>query len=267
MPSSDAVTFLRRNVDMLVLGGYSNSKWLEAMKDGSCLYYGFSSDIFEDHQRRADALLDASVESGLTTISMMDGHGRMVFQVFAAIRRRGLDPDDYEIHLYEIDPTVHQWHLSFLPEGVVACPENVLEFVDTDGLYGMPGQVYLRGLAQLEGVVYFNFCGISAVVNDLKEVLRTLATGNRPCFLSWTGRGTSNERRTPFRIFQESIIRMREIGVRGMRSGYVSHHGSGSSVFYTYRFWVEPVAVVPLVEDVEDVEDVVKERPTKRLKS
>jgi hypothetical protein len=115
------------------------------------MLYHYNS-IYNYSMIRGDSIVDTMVRNGITTLQLIDGHGRMVFSVLDALISRNLNLDDYTIEVYEKDHIAYEWHKQFLPAGVKNIKMDILK------LEYCP-----------EKLIYLNFCSIPN--NNLQKVL------------------------------------------------------------------------------------------------
>lgn len=208
----------------------SNSEWLEFIDDGSILYSRISNDTKEDNIRRAVAIVNSLLEHNYTNVTLMDGHGRIVFQILKELSRRGCDVNMYSFIIYELNEDVSWWQNSFLPKGVMIVHDDIV----------------LCQLDNISGVVYLNF-------NDIcyfdKTILRIFLLINKGCslFVSWSvSYETLQEHTTSLYHFHNWISTMQQNPNNNLRSKFVSQHEHGSKIFYTFEicpFVAEPMNV------------------------
>ncbi len=212
------------------LRNLTNSEWLDIIGDGSILFSLVTPEAREDIEYRACAVVNALCNSGETNVTLMDGHGRIVYQIMAEMRARGCSDEDldrYTFTLYDLDEDVHAWHDTFMPSGVTAVHDDILcSDVNT-----------LRDPDELPGVVYLNFCGIGDCVEQTRDMVSALVrTHRRHVLVSYSIRGVSRERITGLRDFHRQTHRMTTRPNRGMCSQFISEHGRGAARFVTYGF-------------------------------
>jgi hypothetical protein len=159
----------------------SMSEWLDVLGDGSMLY---QTEVYskqqEDQDKRADAIVKTLRESREIVITMFDGHGRMIYKTVQKLREYfpqtasdgARSFGDFTFEIYDIDDAVNDWHLWFFPRSHVR--------VITTNIFNH----------QLNGLVYFNFCGISASLLQTKRSIPALVAQGQPVFLSFATRGT-----------------------------------------------------------------------------
>ena len=225
----------------------TNSEWLQVVGNGSILFDLVSDDARIDIIRRARAVVNALDYSGETHVTLLDGHGRVVYQILAELHSRGLDVNEYTFTLYDLDEDVDAWHRIFMPQSVRSICDDML----------CSGRDRLRSPDQLPGVVYLNFCGIGNCVHQTEDMIRTLVgRQSRPVLVSYSTRGMSQERMTPFRYFHQMTVGMMERPRNGIRTEFISEHGTGANHFCTFGFFradeLSPFEYDPDYEPEED---------------
>ncbi len=213
-----------------ILRNLTNSEWLNIVGDGSILFSLATSEARKDIEYRACAVVNALCNSGETNVTLMDGHGRVVYQIMAEMRARGCSDevlDRYTFTLYDLDEDVHAWHDIFMPSGVTAVHDDILCSAENT----------LRDPDELPGVVYLNFCGIGECVEQTRDMVSALVrTHRRHVLVSYSIRGVSQERPTALRHFHLQTCRMTTRPEKGMYAQFISEHGRGAARFVTYGF-------------------------------
>ena len=226
MPSKTAQLLLRH----LILDGtiqdlhkLTNLKWMEIMSDESILYETSNfSNLQEDHKQRAKELVDSLIATNSNTIALMDGHGRIVWQLLRELSNRGLDLDTYIFHIYDIDHDVNAWHYRFLPVSCKIIPKDIL--VQTN----------------YPQVIYLNFCGLSHIFkspyfpdhNTFIKRIESIVTGaDADLYLSGSIRGVTNG--CLYRLWScIGKLADRKKTLNGIIVNLISHRGN----FVTYEF-------------------------------
>lgn len=215
----------------------TNSQWLDLMADGNMLFNFIKDNTKYDQIIRANAIVDELITSSYTTVTLMDGHGRMVFNILKELCTRGYDINKYTFKLYDLDSNIVDWHHAFLPKSVESIWDDIL----------CSSSNKLKHIDELPGIVYFNFCGIGKSIDALKNMLFKLTTNSKVVFLSWSSRGSQSELNTPFITFQRMISRIQQKPFNNTQSVYISHHGWGANIFYTYKlFSIKSVSITML---------------------
>lgn len=204
----------------------SNSEWLDIMGDGSMLFSIVSDETREDIECRASAVVNALINTEQTHVTLLDGHGRVVYQILAELHNRGFGVDDYTFTLYDLDGDVHEWHRVFMPSSVTSYHDDIM----------CSGRNRLRSLADLPGVVYLNFCGIADCVEQTRDMIHAITNAGRCIMVSYSTRGMSRERNTAFRSFHKMVLSMQHARKNRPVAQFISEHGQGSNCFCTYAF-------------------------------
>ena len=208
----------------------SNLKWLELLDNGDMLFNFIPESTKCDQLIRASSIVDELITSGCMCVTLMDGHGRMVYNILRELHNRDCDIDKYTFKLYDLDSDVDIWHQMFLPESVEGLCDDIL--VLSSGK--------LRNIDELPGIIYFNFCGIGSSLDALNAMLFKIATNSRVVFFSWCSRGTSSARKTNFYSWQKMISKMRDKphATKNVMTSYISHHGNNANKFFTYKMYL-----------------------------
>jgi hypothetical protein len=194
----------------------SNSEWMNLMGDGNGLFRNVLGSTREDQFLRARSIAQTLIETGNRTVSLMDGHGRIIYLILWHLRNQGVNIDDYRFQIFDLDNDVNAWHARFLPTSVTVLPQDIF-----------------ANRAELQGVVYFNFCGIGDFVSQTRRTITDLVGQGRSVYLSFSRRGINHEGDTPLACFYRRIIRSLSHPVGEMRGKFVSSHGT----FPTYKFF------------------------------
>lgn len=197
-------------------GNMSNSEWMNLMGNGRSLFRSVLNSTREDQFLRARSIAQTLIETGENTVSLMDGHGRIIYLILWHLRNQGMNIDDYRFQIFDLDHDVNAWHARFLPTSVTVLPQDI--FADR---------------AELQGVVYFNFCGIGDFVGQTRGAIRRLVRQGRVVYLSFSRRGINPQGETSLARFYRRIIRRTIRPVDGMSAEFVSSHGT----FPTYKFF------------------------------
>lgn len=206
----------------------TNLEWLEVIGTGSILFDIVSPEAIADIVTRAKAIVNALDYFDETHVTLLDGHGRVVYQILAELHARGLNVNDYTFTLYDLDADVDAWHKIFMPKSVKSICDDML----------CSGRDRLRSPDQLAGVVYLNFCGIGNCVHQTEDMIRALVSKqSRPVLVSYSTRGMSTERETPFSYFYRMTLAMQARPRNGISSQFISEHGAGANYFCTYGFY------------------------------
>lgn len=206
----------------------TNLEWLEVFGSGSILFDIVSFEAGTDIATRACAVVNALDYSGETHVTLLDGHGRVVYQILAELKFRGLNVNDYTFTLYDLDKDVDAWHKIFMPKSVQSICDDML----------CSGRDRLRSPDQLAGVVYLNFCGIGDCVHQTEDMIRAIVCRqSRPVLVSYSTRGMSQERITPFLYFHRMTLAMQARPRDGICSQFISEHGAGANYFCTFGFY------------------------------
>lgn len=227
MPSRNAQLLLRH----LILNGIiqdlhqlTNSQWMEIIGDGSILYETCGvSNLYEDHVQRAKELVNSLVMTGSNVLALMDGHGRIIWQVLIELKTRGLNINAYRFQIYDIDDDVNAWHYRFLPASCEIIPEDILI------------------QSNYPQVVYFNFCGLSHIfpsdyflnhIQFIKRIKDIVTGSDADLYLSGSIRGVTG-RKPLYKLWRYigNLADNTKI-LDGVDVNLLSHRGN----FFTYEF-------------------------------
>ena len=182
MPSDRASYILREfnTIDGFINPSIlTNTNWMRLMGDGKNLWgvvtaNGLYNIKRFDQQSRARAIVDTLIKLNLKHICLMDGHGRMIYEIFAALQEKGKNIDSYRIDVYDSDKDVYEWHKLFFPENVFSFHKNIFESVTED----------------FKGILYLNFCNLSdnKVIEDTVSVIDTLTNRGLNVFVGLSNR-------------------------------------------------------------------------------
>lgn len=197
-------------------GDMTNSQWLSLLGNGDSLYHNVEDRTRPDQIERARSIADSLIRSGQRVVTLMDGHGRMVYNILCQLRARGENVDDYEFDIYDLDDDVNAWHARFLPASTSVHAVNIF-----------------RSRTPLRGIVYLNFCGIGSFVDETRRVMERLVGQGQHVFISFSQRGASPRGDTPLSAFIADTARMMNGPVNGISAQQVSRH----DLFFTYRYW------------------------------
>ena len=188
MPSHQQVEQLGMSpLKLDVLTRLSNQHWFRTVSSKT-LYYGCDvktkRKLITDQMMRARILVEVMHTKGLNELRVLDGHGRFVHCFFRALLERGLNPDHYKVHVYDIDDDVHNWHKKFFPTGVKSERKNIMDSLEAQLDRG-DGSVF----------TYLNFCGLSTTfrmyrrnLDKLYDIFEKAATSEL-VMLSYSVRG------------------------------------------------------------------------------
>ena len=190
MPSETASYILREFINNI--SGFidssrlKNSQWMKLMENGNILWGVVNAGLCEikrdDQQNRANAIVNTLINLNLKHICLMDGHGRIVYEIFAALQQRGENIDEYRIDVYEIDADVYEWHKLFFPKNVFSFHKDIFESVRED----------------FRGILYLNFCNLSTdeMITKTINTIDTLTARELNVFVGFSKRNTSKYRET-----------------------------------------------------------------------
>jgi hypothetical protein len=218
-PSENSQLLLRHFVNsgtILNPRTMTNRQWLNLLGNGNILFRSFQHSTINDQENRARSIAESLINSGETTVTLMDGHGRIVYLILYNLREMGQDVNNYRFRIFDIDDNVNAWHERFLPQSVTIHPHDIFAYN------------YL-----LEGIVYFNFCGIRMFARSTILAIQRLVGQGRIVYLSFSRRGIDPDDNTFLSKFYRFIIRCSNHPVRGINSEFISQHG----LFPTYRFF------------------------------
>ena len=197
-------------------GDMTNSQWLNLMDNGDLLYHNIEERTRPDQIERANAIVDSLIQSGERVVTLMDGHGRIIYYILRELQRRNRNVDDYEFDIYDLDDDVNAWHARFLPVSTSVHAVNIF-----------------RSRTRLRGLVYLNFCGIGSFVDDTRQVMERLVGRGQHVFISFSQRGASPRGDTPLSAFIRDTTRMMTSPVNGISAQQVSRH----DLFFTYKYY------------------------------
>jgi len=226
----------------------TNSEWLEIVGDGSMLFDMVTPDAHADIVERASAVVNTLINTNESHVTLMDGHGRVVYQILADLKERGCNVDEFTFWIYDLDYDVNAWHEIFLPSSVESFHDDIF----------CSGENTLRAPEELPGVVYLNFCGIGGCVEQTIDMVSCLVRQRmRPVMVSYSTRGMSQDRVTGLRDFHNKTCKMTRRAKNKMCAQFISEHGRGSAHFVTYGFYYESFNPYndPSQEDYEDYGD------------
>jgi len=110
--------------------------------------------VYHDGKLRGEEVVINMLKLGLKKLVLIDGHGRLLFHVFTALSRRGLNLDDYTVYVVDISPIATSWHELFFPRNVVSVYSDICD-------YEFPENSYFYG----------NFCSVNrALVARLRNL-------------------------------------------------------------------------------------------------
>jgi len=182
MPSERASYILREfnTIDGFINPSIlTNTNWMRLMGDGKILWGVVTANgLYDikrlDQQTRARAIVDTLIKLNLKHICLMDGHGRMIYEIFSALQEKSKNIDAYRIDVYDSDGDVYEWHKLFFPENVFSFHKNIFESVTED----------------FKGILYMNFCNLSNNKNiqDTVSVIDTLTNRGLNVFVGLSRR-------------------------------------------------------------------------------
>lgn len=160
----------------------SFSDWLRIVITGDenilfSSFLGSDDRLKEDQTTRALKIVTSMQSKDVKKLIVLDGIGRFL-SILGSIL--GPDVDNYDFEVPEIDPSTMKWHSLFFPKNVVVSEEM------SDILAVEPSNDY---------IVYFNFCGIASLVQDLHERLCKFIEHGQPVFVSWSLEGSCKNKR------------------------------------------------------------------------
>lgn len=212
---------------MINLHGLSNREWLDIINDDDILMSIVEQDTKADLKNRANAIVNALINSGEKHVTLLDGHGRMVYQILCELSNRISDVNEYTFTLYDLDSSITDWHNIFLPSSVESIWDNILYTCENK-------------LREIKGVLYLNYCGIGSFCNPTLDMINKFAAKRSPIMVSYSLRGMSSQRKTDFWYFQKSANnKTKKPDKNGLCSELVSAHGKGSNKFLTYVWYLE----------------------------
>lgn len=71
--------------------------------------------ISRDQFIRADRIVECATTQAKNKFVLLDGHGRLVFELLYCLFCREENMNDYSVTVYETDKTAHDWQQSFIP--------------------------------------------------------------------------------------------------------------------------------------------------------
>ena len=152
-------------IEFLTVPNYTmtNRQWVTALGDGTCLFKVTGKDQIIDQKTRAMEIVQRLLATNAHNITLMDGHGRMVYLIMAMLAAVGQNVDMYHFTIYETDKATHDWHDVFMPQNVTKINETIMPFVFRTNLgFCSTDSTLTREWDETfpVGVVYFNFCGL-----------------------------------------------------------------------------------------------------------
>jgi hypothetical protein len=156
------------------------------------------------------------MQTGERIVTLMDGHGRIIYNILRELQRRGRNVDEYEFDIYDLDDNVNAWHARFLPASTSVHAVNIF-----------------RSRTRLRGLVYLNFCGIGSFVDETRRVMESLVGRGQHVFISFSQRGASPRGDTPLSALILDTTRMMTSPVKGISAQQVSRH----DLFFTYKYY------------------------------
>ena len=217
-PSRNAQLLLRQfMIDGSILnpGVMTNTAWLSLLGNGDVLYQHVDADARADQVVRAKAIVATLLETNQHVVTLMDGHGRIIYNILRELQLRGQSIDAYEFDICDLDDDVNAWHARFLPASTIVCAENIFES------------------EELRGLVYLNFCGIGDYVASAAKMMKSMVDSNRHIFISFSTRGVSPYGDTPISAFIVNTNQMILGPVSGISAALVSQH----RIFYTVHYF------------------------------
>jgi hypothetical protein len=134
------------------------------------------------------------------TIVLLDGHGRLVYHILAALKARGLNVDDYQLVLYEIDNDCHFWHKAFMPTGVTLEFSDIIYRSSKDGKGGKgtakdaKDAKVRRFIDKSTAALYLNLCSLGRIdVDDILIQIRDSVKSGIYVMLGFSNRGIGSE--------------------------------------------------------------------------
>ena len=215
------------NYCMINLHDLSNREWLDIINDDDILMSIVTQDTKADLKIRAKAIVNALINSGEKHVTLMDGHGRMLYQILCELSERIPDVNEYTFTLYDLNSNITNWHNIFLPSSVESIYDDILCIAPNE-------------LREIEGVLYLNYCGIGSNCNATLAMIDKFAAKKSPIMVSYSVRGKSNHTKTNFWEFQKKANKMtKKPNKNGLCSELVSGHGKGSNTFLTYAWYLQ----------------------------
>jgi hypothetical protein len=237
-PSLLQCQLLKRAIDTKVVINMrekTNHRWLDILDSGDSLRDALEikEHIAADQNKRAVEVIDTMLRRGETHLTLLDGHGRMLYEILRQVQIR--DPaniNKYTFDVYDLNPNVNLWHDLFFPNSVRVIKGNVL-----------------KSETQLEdGMIYFNFCGVMDQIDDIVKYtssmkvtisgfsprIRELLANRREIIFSFATRGYKDHTDSgAFRAFVESMLSKPVDDIRA-KVVNVRHD------FSTYSFFLDP---------------------------
>ena len=145
-------------------------------------------DIHSDQLIRAEKIAQYMLERKLYRIWMMDGDGRMVLNITKALRSLikkydiEIDLNKFKFYICELDKNVDKWHKLFFPSNVTSLNVNIFDILKTQN----------PSICQ-QSLVYFNFCGITANMENVTEFFNSCDNPWKYIFYSFSTRKLSTE--------------------------------------------------------------------------
>jgi hypothetical protein len=171
-----------QSLNLLRVDNMTTAEWFQLMwNNGKPLLFDNYIDednLFTDQLQRAEYLVSEMKCLGIKKLRTMDGHGRFLTCVLAALFKIGEDADTYEIEIYDIDYNANTWHMKFFPKNIVVAQENILQ--EYEGIY--------------DTMIYLNFCSIGSQILEIREFFKTAYQYNPiiKIMMSFSTRGTTH---------------------------------------------------------------------------
>jgi len=207
-PSQLQVDRLRIEIETGLLPRFNtltNTQWLEANEGrgqgtDNPLFDGLRIDEIEDQVLRANSIAAEMVRTNDYRVTILDGHGRIIFLILRALRE--LNPemvDRARFTIIDITRSVDQWHRLFLPASTT-CYE--------DDFFG--------DITRLTGIVYVNFCSIGPFASAFVRTIRELSQRGQTVFVSYSTRGITTH--GSMRLISESMALHRALATMDRRA-------------------------------------------------
>jgi hypothetical protein len=126
-----------------------------------------NNNIYENQYERAYTLLQSCLDNDFTKASLVDGHGRMIYQILYLTHNIDKFKKLKNIKLYvcEIDSTCHKYHKQFLPNNVYKIKMNIFDF-------------YNKFYYDKKCIFYYNFTSLGKSYNYIIENIIRIINNN-----------------------------------------------------------------------------------------
>jgi len=175
---------VQRLLEMEIPENMTAKEWLKKCEDKDIQDLMFFQDVSKDQRMRSLHIAETFWMDDYQILVMLDGHGRMLYQILRDLEQHQVDIDAITVYIVELDPITHLWHEIFFPKNVISMNGNILELLN----------LHIKNDPMNTACVlpYLNFCGLH---NQQRRVWNLLECwrGKGDFFLSFSLMGQAGK--------------------------------------------------------------------------